>query len=61
MESRDYHENREVVSQHRQPKLSMRVKSCGFILRILKMAVSIKDLYGNSGKRFKKINTRQKE
>ena len=58
MESRDYHENRAVVSQHRRPKLSMRVKSCGFILRILKMAVSIKDLYGNSGKRFKKINTR---
>ena len=25
---------------------------------ILKMAVNIKDLYGNSGKRFKNINTR---
>ena len=58
MESRDYHKNRAVVSQHRRPKLSMRVKSCGFILRILKLAVNIRDLYGNAGKRLKKINTR---
>ena len=31
---------------HRQPKLTMRV-TCGTILRNVKMAVNIKDLYGN--------------
>ena len=37
----------------RRPKLRM-VSYC----LILKMAVNIKDLYGNSGKRSKKRNTR---
>ena len=32
--------------KHRQPKLTMRV-TCGTILRNVKMAVNIKDLYGN--------------
>ena len=32
------------------------VSSCGWV--ILKMAVNIKDLYGNSRNRFEKINTR---
>ena len=40
---------------HRQPKLTMRV-ICGAILRNVKMAVNIKDLYGNPGYRFKKIS-----
>ena len=31
---------------------------CGVILRNPQMAMSMKDLKGNSGKRFKKINTR---
>ena len=43
---------------HRQPKLTMRV-TCGTILRNVKMAVNIKDLYGNSGYRFKKISFRR--
>ena len=38
-----------------QPKLTMRV-TCGTILRNVKMAVNIKDLYGNPGYRFKKIS-----
>ena len=42
-------------SEHRQPKLTMRV-TCGTILRNVKMAVNIKDLYGNPGYRFKKIS-----
>ena len=39
----------------------MRVKSLIRVVSysvILKMDVDIKDLYGNSGKRFKKMNTR---
>ena len=46
------------IYHHRQPKLSMRVTR-GTILRNLKMAVNMKDLYGNPGNRFKKINTRK--
>ena len=35
------------------------INACGLILNvILKKAVDIKNLYGNSGNRFKKINTR---
>ena len=33
--------------------------TCGTILRNLKMAVKIKDLYGNPGYRFKKISIRR--
>ena len=46
-------------ADHRRSKLSMRVKSLIHVVSycvILKMAVNLKDLYGNSG-RFKKINT----
>ena len=39
--------------QHRPPKLSV-----WFDIASFKMAVNIKDLYGNSGRRFKSINTR---
>ena len=46
-----------VMSQAAQC-VSLIIKTCGFILRILKWPVNIKDLYGNSGKRFKWINTR---
>ena len=46
------------VYDHRQPKLTMRV-TCGTILRNVKIAVNIKDLYGNPGNRFKKISIRR--
>ena len=47
-----------LLLQHRQPKLTARV-TCGTILRNVKMAVNIKDLYGNPGYRFKKISFRR--
>ena len=43
---------------HRQAKLTMRC-ACGTILRSVKMAVNIKDLYGNPGYRFTKISIRR--
>ena len=49
-----------VSSDYRQPKLSVRVKSLMHVVSyciILKMAVNIKDLYRNSGKKFEKVNT----
>ena len=47
-----------MLFHHRQPKLTMRI-TCGTILRNVKMAVDIKDLYGNPGYRFKKISIRR--
>ena len=49
--------NWEYLPDHRQPKLSMRVKTFGVILHNSQMAVNIKDMYENSGNRSKKINT----
>ena len=40
---------------HRQPKLTTRI-TCGTMLGNVKMAVNLKDLYGNPGYRFKKIS-----
>ena len=42
----------------RRPKLSKYERRVVSLCDILTMAVNIKDLYGNSGKRFKNINTR---
>ena len=45
-----------IASNHRPPKLcNMRVR----VVAWLKMAVNIKELYGNSGNRFEMINTRR--
>ena len=44
-----------IASNHRRPKLcNLRVR----VVPWLKMAVSIKELYENSGNRFEKFNTR---
>ena len=46
-------------SKYRQPKLTVRVTTCGTILHNPKMAVNIKDLYGSLGYKFKKIRIRR--
>ena len=44
----------QILSQAAQAQcVSLIINTCSF-----KIAVNIKDLYGNSGKRFKSINTR---
>ena len=45
-------------AQAAQAQYDSFINTCGLILRNPQKAVEIKDLYGNSGNRFKSINTR---